>query len=379
MKLTPTTMAIPAWLAGLLVAPVYTTSAYATPPPSPSCSSSVPAPVVLRHWPPAAAKALGAMIARNAHAGNYAVFDMDNTSYRFDLEESLLPYLEGLGVLTRDTLDPSLRLIPFRDVPGHYTESLYSYYLRLCALDDLLCYPWAAQVWSGLTLRELKGHVDDLMALGASANATALPVRYWDGDEVVSGSVSPPVVFRAQAELYNALMDNGIAVYVVSAASEELVRFVASDPQYGYNVPAERVLGVSSFLRNATDGSLTTARRQVTDGTYDEERNLDLVFGPYLYTPATWFAGKWAAILTYIDEWKRPVLAAGDTPGSDTYMLFHGVDVAKGGIHLWVNRKDAYLEELQDLIAEGARGQRDNGREVTVDKNWVVVTPQEIL
>ncbi|RRJ36633.1 hypothetical protein EIM02_26125, partial [Pseudomonas aeruginosa] len=25
--------------------------------------------------------------------GAYAVFDMDNTSYRYDLEESLLPYL----------------------------------------------------------------------------------------------------------------------------------------------------------------------------------------------------------------------------------------------------------------------------------------------
>jgi hypothetical protein len=27
------------------------------------------------------------MIAANANKGNYAVFDMDNTSYRYDLEE----------------------------------------------------------------------------------------------------------------------------------------------------------------------------------------------------------------------------------------------------------------------------------------------------
>ncbi|KAI1875379.1 hypothetical protein JX265_004437 [Neoarthrinium moseri] len=335
--------------------------------------SNTTAPVLLRHWPPAAAAALGAMITRNAHQGNYAVFDMDNTSYRYDLEESLIPYLESLGVLTRDMLDPSLRLIPFKDT-ANYTESLYSYYLRLCDMDDLLCYPWAAQVWSGLTLRELKGHVDDLMALN-----TTIPVHYWSGDAVVDDSVSPPRVFRAQAELYNVLMAHGIAVYVVSAASEELVRFVASDPRYGYNVPPQNVLGVSSFLRNSTDGSLTTARRQVADGTYDPDRNLDLVFGPYLNTPATWFAGKWAAILTYIDEWKRPVLAAGDTPGSDTYMLFHGVDVAKGGIHLWVNRKDAYFDELQDMIAQAAHGQAENGREVTADKNWVVVKPGDIL
>ena len=46
----------------------------------------------LKSWPAPAAKQLEAMIAANANKGNYAVFDMDNTSYRFDLEESLLPW-----------------------------------------------------------------------------------------------------------------------------------------------------------------------------------------------------------------------------------------------------------------------------------------------
>ncbi|KAK9774551.1 putative Phosphorylcholine phosphatase [Seiridium cardinale] len=363
MKFSCVSQTIAVWFTGLL--PVHATPTVRT--------ANGTGPVLLRHWPPAAAAALSAMITQNAHQGNYAVFDMDNTSWRYDLEESLIPYLESLGVLTRDTLDSSLHLIDFQDT-ADYTESLYSYYLRLCDMDELLCYPWAAQVWSGLTLRELKGHVDNLMALNAT-----IPVRYWSDDAVVDDSVSPPRVFRAQVELYNALMDNGIAVYVVSASSEELVRFVASDPRYGYNVPPENVLGVSTFLRNSTDGSLTTARRQVTDGTYDPDLNLDLIFGPYLNTPATWFSGKWAAILTYIDEWKRPILAAGDTPGSDTYMLFHGVDVAKGGIHLWINRKDAYFEELQDMIADAAHSQFENGLEVTVDKNWVVVKPEQIL
>jgi hypothetical protein len=39
----------------------------------------------LKHWPEAAAKQLDAMIAANANKGNFAVFDMDNTSYRYDL------------------------------------------------------------------------------------------------------------------------------------------------------------------------------------------------------------------------------------------------------------------------------------------------------
>ena len=41
----------------------------------------------LKHWPADQAKQLEAMIAANANKGNFAVFDMDNTSYRNDLEE----------------------------------------------------------------------------------------------------------------------------------------------------------------------------------------------------------------------------------------------------------------------------------------------------
>ncbi|KAH5152315.1 hypothetical protein HBH69_141880 [Parastagonospora nodorum] len=314
------------------------------------------------------------MITRNANQSNYAVFDMDNTSYRYDLEESLLPFLENRGVLTRQTLDPSLKLIPFKDT-ANFTESLYSYYNRLCEVDELVCYPWAAQIWSGLSLSVLKTYVDELMALN-----TSIPVQYYSDDEVVSSTVTPPKIFRGQTELYNALMDNGIAVYVMSAAHEELVRMVASDPKYGYNVPPANVIGVTTMLRNKTSGALTTARKQIEDGTYDPAAFLaDLEVTPYLYTPATWFAGKWAAVLTYIDQWKRPVLVGGDTPGSDSYMLFHGVDVSKGGVHLWINRKEAYYQQILKEQKDNAEAQRENGRAVEADRNWVVVKPEEIL
>ena len=336
-------------------------------------SHAAPTAPQLQHWPPEAATALNAMIAANANKGNYAVFDMDNTSYRYDLEESLLPFLENRGLLTRDNLDPSLKLIDFKDT-DEFTETLYSYYVRLCEIDDLVCYPWVAQVWSGFTLEELKGYVDELMEYNET-----IPTRYWDGDEVVDDEVTPPKIFTGQVELYNALMSNGIEVYIMSAASEELVRFVASDPKYGYNVKPENVIGVTTMLRNATSGDLTNSRMQIEDGKYNGQANLDLIFGPYLWTPATWFSGKWAAILTYIDQWKKPVLVGGDTPDSDGYMQFHGVDVSKGGIHLWINRSATYLEELNEMIANNSAGQAENGLEVTADKNWVIVTPEEIL
>ncbi|MBA1244347.1 haloacid dehalogenase-like hydrolase [Pseudomonas japonica] len=326
----------------------------------------------LKHWPPEAAKQLDAMIAANANKGNYAVFDMDNTSYRYDLEESLLPFLEMKGVLTREKLDPSLKLVPFKDTADH-KESLFSYYYRLCEVDDMVCYPWVAQVFSGFTLNELKGYVDELMAYGKP-----IPTTYFDGDKVTAMEVQPPKVFTGQTELYNKLMENGIEVYVMTAASEELVRMVAADPKYGYNVKPQNVIGVTTLLKNRDTGELTTARKQISAGTYKPEANLALELTPYLWTPATWMAGKQAAILTYIDQWKKPVLVAGDTPTSDGYMLFHSVDVGKGGIHLWINRKAKYMDQLNGMIKQNAEAQKAQGLPVTADKNWVVVKPEEV-
>lgn len=326
----------------------------------------------LSHWPAPAAKQLESMIKANANKGNYAVFDMDNTSYRYDLEESLLPFLEMQGVLSREKLDPSLKLIPFKDVNGN-KESLNSYYYRLCEIDDMVCYPWVAQVFSGFTLAELKGHVDALMAYGKP-----VPSTYYEGDTVKTIEINPPKIFSGQKQLMNLLTKNGIEVYIVSAAHEELVRMVAADPKYGYNVKPQNVIGVTTLLKDRKSGALTTSRKQIIDGKYDQAANLELELTPYLWTPATWMAGKHAAILTYIDEWKKPVLVAGDTPNSDGYMLFHSVDVEKGGIHLWINRKAKYMDQIDAMIKKNTAAQQQLGLPVTADKNWITVTPEDI-
>ncbi|MCW2763740.1 MAG: hypothetical protein JWR85_3941 [Marmoricola sp.] len=96
---------------------------------------------------------------RAAPTGSYAVFDADNTIWNHDLEEALLPFLENRGTLSVATLDPALKPVPL--LPG---ESLYGYYLRLCEIDDKVCYPWIAQVFAGRTLAALKVDVDALMA-----------------------------------------------------------------------------------------------------------------------------------------------------------------------------------------------------------------------
>jgi hypothetical protein len=48
-------------------------------------------------------------------------------------------------------------------------------------------------------------------------------------------------------------------------------------------------------------------------------------------------------------------------------------------VHLWINRREAYLERIEEEIANNTRAQIENDRQVTADKSWVVVTPEEIL
>ena len=140
----------------------------------------------LQHWPTDAAVQINALIKANAHRGAYAVFDADNTSYHHDLMGALLPFMEMRGVLTRDTMHPSLEIIPFRDSATH-REGLHSYYFRLGEIDDQVGYPWVSQIFSGFTLRQLKGHVDDMLASG-----NPIPAEVFEGDVVRTIQVEPP-------------------------------------------------------------------------------------------------------------------------------------------------------------------------------------------
>ncbi|WP_251021768.1 haloacid dehalogenase-like hydrolase [Streptomyces sp. ISL-98] len=326
----------------------------------------------LPHWPKPVATKLGKVIAKNDHKGAYAVFDADNTTYRNDLEESLLPFLEMKGLLTRKSMDPSLKIIPFKDTAKH-KESLYSYYNRLCEVDDQVCYPWVAQIFSGFTLKQLKGHVDDLLAYD-----NPIPAEYYEDGKLTKTEVEAPEFFTGMQELYKSLRAHGIEVYVVSAASEDLVRMVLSDPKYGYNVKPENVIGVSMQLKDRDTGEVTSSRKEIAEGRFDEKKLAGHELTPNLWAPLTWYQGKPAAINTYIDEWKKPVLVAGDTPVSDGPMLFHSADVEHGGARVWVNRKDKYMKQLDGMKRKNADRQRELGQKVTADKRWLTVVPDEI-
>ena len=331
------------------------------------------APVsLLNHWPADAAAQLARLIQMHAHSGAYAVFDADNTTYHHDLLGALLAFMEMRGVLTRETMAPSLVLIPFRDTPSQF-ESLNSYYHRLGEIDDQVGYPWATQIFAGFTLRELKRHLDEMLSSGAP-----IPAWHYAGDTVQEQAIEVPRMQRGQQELFKVLMENGIEVYIVSAASEEIVRMVVSDPHYGYHVKPQNVIGVSLLLRDRTAGTVTTARKEIAENRYDPEQLLDHELTTALWAPLTWYEGKQAAIHTYIHPWKKPILVAGDTPVSDGPMFLRGPDPDRGGVRLFVARQDSYRDHIQALQDEHATHQTEHAHPVTANRNWIIVTPDEI-
>lgn len=334
--------------------------------------SPPPAGPALRHWPADAAARLQTLIAANAHKGAYAVFDADNTTYHHDLVGALLPFMENRGVLTRETMHPSLKLIPFID-EGGVRETLHSYYFRLGEIDDQIGYPWASQIFAGFTLQELKVQLDDMLASGQP-----IPAQVRVGDRFETLMVDPPRLQRGQQELYNCLMQHGIEVFVVSAAAEELVRMVLSDPKYGYHVKPQNVIGVSLVLKDRATHQLTTARKLIAQKTYDPARMGHYELTHSLWAPLPWYEGKQAAIHTYIHPWKKPVLVAGDTPDSDGPMFFRAPDVDQGSMRIFVARKPTYHDRIHALQTHHAASQLEHGFPVTANRNWIVVTPDQI-
>ena len=334
----------------------------------------------LKHWPKEARAQIEAMIQANAHQGQFATFDMDQTTYRYDLLDPLLAYMDQKGLLTRETMDPSLKLIPFKDSPDFKggKENMTSYYWRLCEMHDLISYPWASQIFAGFTLKELKKNLDEMLPL-----KKPIERQVWDGDKVVTVKLPIPKMFRGMQELYAKLRENGIDVYIMTAAHEEIIRMVACDPKYGYNVDPEKVIGVTVLLKNPKTGELTNSRMQIRDGKYDPEKNKDLVTTAFLTNPMTWFEGKQGSTIGYINQWQRPIMAGGDSTGSDTYML-ESVNVERGGLKLWINRKPGDPKKDKkalwtiDHAEKSAQQQNELNMPVTANKNWIFIDPETI-
>lgn len=293
----------------------------------------------------------------------FAVFDADNTIWKYDLIEALLAWMGNTGQIELNTLSVELLPVPLRD-----GETLISYYDLLHSIDLSLSYLFASQVFTDFTLAELREATHLMMN-----QKTDIVVPTRNGKH---RTVSIPKIFPAQVELIHTLQKHGVDVWIVSASLEEVVRMVASDPMFGIGLPPEQVTGVNLMLESP-DGTVTVGAIERRNGKkglnyYFDDARMEWTMRSFSFAPLTWYAGKVAGIQEWINPTQRPILVAGDAP-NDFYMQFY-CDVEAGGIRLRVHRKDAHKEQLAREISRRQNGTA-NGNPAL---GWLEVTATDL-
>lgn len=315
------------------------------------------APVILKplQWHPHNRQNLERLIAENAFAGNYAVFDWDFTCIFYDVQDNLFVYqLDQLRFnlspeefsktiragIAQDTLLPHMinaegkALIAAElseDLDGLYAF-LYAEYAglggtkalaavrampeyrsfkakmlvlmegvhRLCGID--LC----QLVSTGMSVPEL-----ETLAKAAIDKALSDEIRCYEitSDKTLSGKAGVVTGryrkgIRLQPEMQNllhVLNENGIETYICSASQEVPVRVFACSEKYAYRIKPEFVYGRRRLLN--------------TDGTFTAENDTAI--------PPTRREGKTEAIRRLMQpkhQGKPPILIAGDSDG-DFFMM----------------------------------------------------------
>lgn len=232
----------------------------------------------------------------------YAVFDWDNTSIFLDIEEAVLVYqLQNLRFgATPQQLDTAIRLniphkafnAPFNNAAGqpvdidkvapdiiesytwlyrnysglkgsqsleqvkaspHYQNFVakmrYLYEAIGDSFDHAVAYPWVTYHFAGMTEAQVRSLTADTVAwqLGQPiekvrwTSPAALPGRA--GVVSVSWKNGLRLVPEMQ-DLYARMRAAGFDVWVCSASFVDVVKEISSNPAYGYNNPADRVLAM---------------------------------------------------------------------------------------------------------------------------------------
>ncbi|NCB63178.1 MAG: haloacid dehalogenase-like hydrolase [Clostridia bacterium] len=319
--------------------------------------------LITGNWAPATRARIQAVIDANADKGKYVVFDFDNTSVIFDIQEALLVYqienlmfkvepknmeavLEtGIPDLTKSlgkNADGKEIIVSnlVADLVSDYTW-LYDNYKGLKGTKDLsyihatnqyqdfaaklrfmyntlgdvfdhaVSYPWVGYLFTGMTPAE----VQELAAAshkywasyGRYASETwTSPVELPGKAGVVSADFITGLTFTDELlDLYATLKANNIDVYIVSASPVDTV--LAANKAMGYGVPEDRVFAMQNKLG--------------ADGRYLNEYNYDWG-GKGLYAQ-TQGPGKSTIIKNFIAPKYNnvgPLMVFGDSAG-DMYMM----------------------------------------------------------
>jgi len=306
---------------------------------------------MLDRWPEDARRVLERCIA-NAQPGDFAVFDADNTLWRYDLTEAMMVWLERRGVVCLHQIPP--HRMP---IPANEGESVWGYYVRLCARSVVVGYQWAAQCFAGVQVATLHAEMVEMLADGGPFDVVS-----GDGADRTTGSIHLPQAYEAQRQLVEALRAAEVAVWIVSASPEELVRRFAIT-HAGFSFPDTQICGVNLLLswedERVDAGALARERGETPwrDAGWAEAR----VTG-WPVTPLTWFEGKLAGIRRWIAPHRAPLLVAGDSP-NDLPMM-RSVDPDRG-VCLRIRAKSVYDEVFaSERLAAGGE--------------WITVEPEAL-
>lgn len=289
----------------------------------------------------------------------YAVFDADETIWKNDIQESLLAYLEWQSIVKRENLSDCHWPIPLLA-----QESLISYGNRILEIDPPANYRWMVQMFSGLSIKEIKKQVDILFNL-----TEPIPVKKIENNLAIEYTIEKPFIYPLQKQLIQFLMSHNIDVYVITASLEELVRMIVCDPQYGLSLPPSHVIGLNTLILNQDNKPLMTPRDAIVKKLYGTKAfplpsQNSFRLSKNLIGLTTWYEGKVCAINEWIDPIHKPLLVAGDSP-SDFPMLSIA-DVANNGLRVFIKRNDLTWKKLSMFI-------KDHKGQEFFDQGWVLL------
>ena len=248
----------------------------------------------------------------------YAVFDWDNTMVFLDVEEATLIYqLENLRfAMTPEQMDKALRMsvpktnfvkdynnaagqpvnidlaVPdavdsyrwiyanYKGMKGtlsleeikknpHYTNFVtkvrYMYEAIGDTFDVSVAYPWVLYLFTGMNESQVRGMVNETLAWQKTQPIEKVK---WTSPASLPGkagvvSVSWKNGLRVMPEmqdLFKAFRDAGIDVWVCTASFVDVIKEISSNPAYGYNNPADRVIGME--LERDANGIIQTEFRK---------------------------------------------------------------------------------------------------------------------
>jgi len=358
-------------------------------------------PLAKNNWDPHTRAALNRLMENygssssgyNSQLKPYVVFDFDNTTSFFDVEEALLIYqLENLrfkiapdkmyDVLTTEvpttgfgkdynnadgkTLNVeivsrdcqaawqwlcgsyaglgyggTMSLDAIRETPQYKdftTKVRYLYDAIGDTFDAAVSYPWVTYLFTGMTSQEVR-------KLATESHDYWLAIDKWEKIKwespsdypseagVVSVSYKTSIAIPPESkDLYTKLMANGFDVYVCSASFIDVIEALAYNPKYGLNVPEGNVYAM--MLKKDAQGRYINA--------YDYD-NYFQTQGP----------GKRETIDKFIlpkYNGKGPIMVAGDSQGD--YNMITEYDDMKLGLIINRVRSDDF-RIISKIAAEG--------------------------